>query len=103
MAPPSSVTSFSVAPQRTHRMTVRSRRVKIGISLLSQGEGQFTGTNRYVSELMREMASLKDRAELEVLCNERAVAQAASWAAPNVKVKKASGFKIGGSRYSRVA
>jgi glycosyltransferase involved in cell wall biosynthesis len=84
-------------------MAVRFRLVKIGISLLSQQDSQFTGTSRYVSELMHEMASLEGRAKLEVLCNERAMAQAASWAAPNVTVKKASGFKLGSSRYSRVA
>jgi glycosyltransferase involved in cell wall biosynthesis len=77
--------------------------VKIGISLLSQGESQFTGTNRYVSELVREMASLQGRVELEVLCNEPAMARGASWAAPNVQVIQANGFKLGNSRYSRLA
>ena len=55
--------------------------MKIGISLLSQGESQFTGTSRYVSELVREMTTLEGRVELEVLCNEWAMKQASRWAA----------------------
>jgi alpha-1,3-rhamnosyl/mannosyltransferase len=76
--------------------------VKIGISLLSQGESQLTGTHRYVSELVREMASQEGSVELEVLCNEWAMKHASSWAASNVEVKRAEGFELGTSRYSRV-
>ena len=77
--------------------------MKIGINLLSQGESQLTGTSRYVSELVREMATLEGRVELEVLCNEWAMEQASRWVARNVKVKKAGGQGSGNSRYSRVA
>jgi glycosyltransferase involved in cell wall biosynthesis len=75
--------------------------MKIGISLLSQAQSQFTGTSRYVSELVRSLASLGE-VELDVLCNEPAMAQAADWAGPNVTVKRATGYADRTSRISRL-
>jgi glycosyltransferase involved in cell wall biosynthesis len=77
--------------------------MKVGVSLLSQGESQFTGTGRYVSELMREMASLDGRVEIEVLCNKVAMEQARPWQTTNVQVREVRGFELGRSRYSRAA
>ena len=76
--------------------------MKIGISLLSQAESQFTGTARYVSELLREMAALDGEVRIEVLCNELAVESAMNWAARNVDVRRAHDFRLGHSRHSRV-
>jgi glycosyltransferase involved in cell wall biosynthesis len=75
--------------------------VKIGISLLSQAESQFTGTARYVSELLREMAALDGEVQIEVLCNELAVESAINWTARNVDVRRADDFRLGHSRHSR--
>jgi hypothetical protein len=76
--------------------------VKIGISLLSQAESQFTGTARYVSELLRELAALDGEVKIEVLCNELAVESAMNWAARNVDVRRVDNFRLGHSRRSRV-
>jgi glycosyltransferase involved in cell wall biosynthesis len=78
--------------------------MKIGISLLSQAEEQFTGTNRYVTELVRELASMGDEAvELEILCNPASMREAREWAPPSVVVKGAGTDSLGGSGLSRIA
>src|SRR4051794_27757456 len=96
---------FWPSSEMRHLPTVRDWfvSVKIGISLLSQAESQFTGTSRYVTEVVREFASMEDRVELDVLCNRLALEQYTSLAAPGVQLREARGFRQGDSRYSRLA
>jgi glycosyltransferase involved in cell wall biosynthesis len=76
--------------------------VKVGISLLSQGWDQFTGTSRYVNELLRELRSRPEEVAVEVLCNEPAFEQVRPLTADSVTIKRAQGYGVGDSRTSRL-
>ena len=73
----------------------------VGLSLLTQGADQLTGTATYVRELVRELGR-SDQVRTEVLCNEHALASLASYASPAVTLIPTSGPRFGASRAGRV-
>jgi glycosyltransferase involved in cell wall biosynthesis len=79
------------------------RRVAVGIGLLSQMPEQFTGTGVYVSELIRELAGRPSAVSLEVLCNEQMIERVTPLVTPSVRVSRAEGYRVGGSRLARAA
>jgi glycosyltransferase involved in cell wall biosynthesis len=79
--------------------------IRVGISLLTQDRGQFTGTSTYVRELVRELGGRAGNGELELeaLCNPYAAARLDGIAGDRVRVKVASGYQVGDSRAGRLA
>ncbi len=77
--------------------------IRVGVSLLSQDRGQFTGTSTYVRELIRELGKRTGELELEALCNEYSAARLRPVAAAGVTIKVASGYQVGDSRPARLA
>jgi len=73
------------------------------MSLLSDAPAQFTGTGRYVRELLRELGKRPADVSVDVLAEPGAARRAASVAAPNVTVRPAKWYRAGTSRASRLA
>lgn len=73
----------------------------VGISLLTQGKDQFTGTATYVRGLLRELARA-EQIRVEVLCNEYAASVLAGCESPTMDLIPASGIRGGTSRSGRV-
>ncbi|MDQ6778279.1 MAG: glycosyltransferase family 4 protein [Actinomycetota bacterium] len=77
--------------------------LQLGIALLSHNPGQFTGTGTYVRGILAELGRLGADIEVEVLCNEHAREFLGGLSRANVAVRQAHGFRVGGSRVSRMA
>jgi glycosyltransferase involved in cell wall biosynthesis len=77
--------------------------VRVGISLLTQDRGQFTGTSTYVRELVRELGRRSEAVELEALCNEYAAGRLEGVVSDRVRIKIATGYQVGDSRTGRLA
>lgn len=75
----------------------------VGISLLTQGAEQFTGTATYVRELFGQLRKRPDDVRLDVLCNAHALSIFASCASRTVVLKPARGHGEGASRGQRAA
>lgn len=75
----------------------------VGISLLSQDSGQFTGTGTYVRGILNEFAAGRLGLEVEVLCNEHALGVLTDSHDSHLTLRPARGFRLGGSRISRIA
>lgn len=73
----------------------------VGMSLLTQGADQFTGTATYVRELLRELGTRGGSGRVEVLCNEHALAQFGDCASARVTLTRAAGYRVGTSRSRR--
>jgi glycosyltransferase involved in cell wall biosynthesis len=73
----------------------------VGMSLLTQGADQFTGTATYVRELLLAMGRRMAQARVEVLCNEHALVSFACCASPVVTLTHATGHRAGTSRAGR--
>lgn len=74
----------------------------IGLSLVTQGAGQFTGTATYVRELLREFGRMAESLQVQVLCNEHAFVSLAHCASANVVLTPATGQRVGASRVARI-
>lgn len=70
----------------------------VGMSLLTQGADQFTGTASYVRGLLRELARQPLGIAVHGLCHEHALAAFGDCAAHNVRLTRAAGVRVGRSR-----
>lgn len=77
------------------------REIVLGMSLLTQGAEQFTGTATYVRELLREFGRRPGQVRVEALCNEHAMVTFAECAADSVALKLAHTPRISRSRAGR--
>jgi glycosyltransferase involved in cell wall biosynthesis len=77
--------------------------LQLGMPLLSHDPGQFTGTGTYVRGILAEFGRLGADIEVEVLCNEHALEFLGDLGRANVAPRQAQGFRVGGSRASRMA
>ena len=75
----------------------------VGLSLLTQGAHQFTGTASYVRGLLREFAREPLGVGVHALCNEHALRAFGGCARGNVRVTPATGLRVGTSRARRAA
>lgn len=73
----------------------------VGMSLLTQGADQFTGTASYVRGLLREFGGPALAIDIHALCNEHALAVFRGCASPGVRLTGAAGFRIGSSQAAR--
>jgi glycosyltransferase involved in cell wall biosynthesis len=76
--------------------------VRIGISLLSQGREQFTGTSRYVTELIRSLARRGD-VDLEILANAGAASEVPGEGGSSVSIRRTGSRRLAGSGVPRAA
>jgi glycosyltransferase involved in cell wall biosynthesis len=77
--------------------------LRVGISLISQGPGQFTGTATYMRELLGEFGRRHRPLSIEVLCNEHPVGLDSQSSHAGISVRRAAGFRVGKTRHSRRA
>jgi glycosyltransferase involved in cell wall biosynthesis len=75
----------------------------VGMSLLTQGVDQFTGTASYVRALLREFSFAATGVDVDALCNEHALAVFGGCASSSVRLTRAEGFRVGTSRAMRAA
>lgn len=73
------------------------------MSLLSNAPTQFTGTGRYVSELLREFGRRPTDVSVDILAEPGVASLGATGVAANVTVHPIRGYRTGGSRASRLA
>jgi glycosyltransferase involved in cell wall biosynthesis len=73
----------------------------IGMSLLTQGAAQFTGTASYIRELLRECGRRPSGLHIHGLCNEHAFEAFRDCASAHVSLTLAAGFRVGTSRTMR--
>lgn len=78
------------------------RPIRVGMSLLSNAPTQFTGTGRYVNELLREFGERPSDVSVDVLAEGSVARQPASGFAANVTVREVRGYRVGNSRASRL-
>lgn len=76
---------------------------RVGISLLSQDVGQFTGTATYVRELIGEFRRRPQMVNVEVLCNEHTADGLGRLTDGHVLIRRASHFRVGDSQFTRIA
>ena len=78
-----------------------ARPLVVGMSLLSESPAQFTGTARYVNELLRQFARRGDDIGIDVVVDGRDGHRLAP--GPNLRVHRSGRRLPGGSRLSRAA
>jgi glycosyltransferase involved in cell wall biosynthesis len=77
--------------------------LRLGVSLLSHGPGQSTGTATYVRGLIGAFGRLRADVDVEVLLNEHGSQLLADLRRDNIALRRAHGFRVGRSRTSRMA
>ena len=80
---------------------MQSTPMKVGMSLLTQGPEQFTGTSSYIRELLREFARHPSGVSIHGLCNEHAFEAFRDCAADRVRLTSAVGGGVGALRVTR--
>lgn len=75
----------------------------VGMSLLTQGADQFTGTATYVRELLLELGRHGGSVRVEALCNEYAMTAFAQCASPTVTLTRVRRYRAGASGVWRAA
>ena len=109
-APADALSAFNRRAGRIgNKLAVRAVRadevdpLRVGMTLLSHDPGQFTGTGTYLRGILSEFGRLGAQIDVEVLCNEHALEFLAGMGRVNVALERAHGFRVGGSRASRMA
>lgn len=77
--------------------------IRVGISLLSQDRSQVTGTATYVRELLQAFAGRAEELTIQVLGNEHPLELWPQSSDGQISVDRARGFRVGQSRYLRMA
>lgn len=80
---------------------LQSRELVIGMSLMTQGADQLTGTAAYVRGLLTELGLRSERVRVQVLCNANALTAFGACASPRVTLTHATGYGVGRSRVHR--
>jgi glycosyltransferase involved in cell wall biosynthesis len=75
--------------------------ITVGMSLITQGADQFTGTSSYIQELLREFSRHPSGIRVHALCNEHAFAVFGDYESDRVSLTLAAGGSVGASRAAR--
>lgn len=76
--------------------------MRLGVSLVSQGESERTGTATLVRGLLREFSKRSHEIDVELLCNGYGYETFQAFATSNVRFVQANGRPVGPSRLSRI-